>query len=199
LWHEFRPQDILIKAALGEKPGQTTFHIFDKAQQVSTGSPETLAHWKKHGLMPNRTVTVPVRTLNDILAQHLGARDLHLVSLDVEGMEREVLLGLDLQRYRPWIIIIEATVPGTRNPSFDKWETIVLKARYEAVYFDGINRFYLSEEQRGLQSHFRLPPNIWDDYVLAAQVTQQKKIAELEQQVEKLTVELKARSAGPQY
>jgi hypothetical protein len=31
--------------------------------------------------------------LNDVLGEHLAERELHLVSIDVEGMEHEVLKG----------------------------------------------------------------------------------------------------------
>ena len=36
-------------------------------------------------------------TINDILAQHLKGRTLNFVSIDVEGMEQEVLSGFDLK------------------------------------------------------------------------------------------------------
>jgi hypothetical protein len=61
---------------------------------------------------------------------------------------------------------------------------------YRVVYFDGINRFFLSDEMQGLAPHFAHPPNVWDDYVSAAQIAPYERIAELEAKVRQLSDEL---------
>ena len=54
---------------------------------------------------PRYTVTVPARTLSQVLDAH-GITHIDLLSLDVEGYEPEVLRGLDLARHRPdWLLI----------------------------------------------------------------------------------------------
>ena len=45
--------------------------------------------------------------------------------------------------------------------------TILTTARYHKVWFDGLNNFYLREEDIGLRSAFRLPPNIFDSIEIA--------------------------------
>jgi FkbM family methyltransferase len=56
--------------------------------------------WRDH-----RVEKVPARSLDSILDQ-TGAREIDLLSLDVEGYEDQVLRGLDLSRYAPaWILI----------------------------------------------------------------------------------------------
>ena len=54
-----------------------------------------------------REIEVPVRTLTSVLDE-AGARAIDLLSLDVEGYELQVLAGLDLARYRPRYMLIEA-------------------------------------------------------------------------------------------
>ncbi len=189
-WNQARPGDIFINAAVGEKPGQTIFHIYKQFHQISTGSDETMEHWKRHGYVPDQSVTVPVLTLDAVLAGHLGNRALHLISIDVEGMEREVLLGLDLKKYRPWVMVVEATIPGTPMPSHDKWESLILNSGYSMAYFDGVNRFFLSHEKRNLLEHFALPPNVWDQFVLATDLENQRKCAALEATIRQLTDEI---------
>lgn len=54
-----------------------------------------------------RAVTVPARTLSDILDTH-GISHVDLLSLDVEGYEPQVLKGLDLDRHSPKFMLIEA-------------------------------------------------------------------------------------------
>lgn len=191
-WEQVRPEDIFVNAAVGDKPGQTTFHIYNKFNQISTTSGETVEHWKQNGVDPDESVTVPVVTLDMVLAQHLGGRELHLLAIDVEGMEKDVLMGLTLEKFRPWVMVIEATVPGMQAPSHQHWEPIVLAAGYQMVYFDGLNRFYLSPEKSALLPRFALPPNRWDDFLKASEIENRKKIEVLEASVAKLQSELAA-------
>jgi len=180
-WAAARPGDVFIAAALGASPGETTFHVYESTLQISTASPETREHWAvRGGIDPSRSVNVPVRTLDDVLDEHLAGRTLHLVSIDVEGMEEDVLRGFDLQRHRPWLILLEAVKPGTAEPNHGAWEPVLLNNGYRMVYFDGVNRFYLAEEQLCLQRSFRLPPNVWDNFIPFRQLQLERRVQELE-------------------
>ena len=180
-WPGIRPDDIFVNAALGAAPGETEFYIYESSPQISTASPEIKTHWSiRGGMDPRHSVKVPVRTLNDVLAEHLADRVLHLMSIDVEGMEKEVLEGLDLQRYRPWLMVLEAVTPGTPEPNHESWEPILLANDYHLVYFDGVNRFYLAQEHLDLEDRFSLPPNVWDNFVSFQQQQLEQRIQELE-------------------
>ena len=37
---------------------------------------------------------------------------MHVVKVDVEGMEFEVLIGADLEQHRPWVVVVESTEPN---------------------------------------------------------------------------------------
>jgi len=52
-------------------------------------------------------VDVPARSLSALLDQH-NMTHVDLLSLDVEGFERQALEGLDLKRHRPRFILVEA-------------------------------------------------------------------------------------------
>ena len=124
-WKQLRPQDTFVNAAVGASPGETTLHVFDNIREISTASPASAEHWSKFGQRPSQQLTVPVMTINDILVQHLKGRTLNFVSIDVEGMEQEVLSGFDLKKYKPWIVVVEATIPGLPTPSFEKWQPLL--------------------------------------------------------------------------
>lgn len=69
-------------------------------------------------------VDVPGRSLSALLDQYKMER-VDLLSLDVEGFERQALEGLDLQRHRPRFILVEAR--------FRKEIDALLLPRYEAI------------------------------------------------------------------
>jgi len=67
------------------------------------------------------TLLVKVETLNDVLAEQKFPADIGLLSVDVEGMDYEVLLGLDFSRWRPRLIITEDYAPKEAKKS--EWLT----------------------------------------------------------------------------
>jgi FkbM family methyltransferase len=73
---------------------------------------EHLDRGRRHLASEERTytVSVPARTLTDVLASH-DIPQIDLLSLDVEGFEAQVLRGLDFDRHRPIHILVEANDP----------------------------------------------------------------------------------------
>jgi hypothetical protein len=105
-----------------------------------------------------------VTTLAKICEQYVRA-EIDFVSIDVEGYEREVIEGGDWKRWRPCILVIEATKPGTTIPSHDDWEPLLLAADYLFATFDGLNRYYVRAEDQHLLSALRVPVNVFDSYI----------------------------------
>ena len=54
------------------------------------------------------TLEVPARTLTSILDEYRDLPEIDFFSLDVEGYEEQVLQGLDLTKYSPKYILVEA-------------------------------------------------------------------------------------------
>jgi hypothetical protein len=104
-----------------------------------------------------REETIQARTLDSILAEHHGG-EIHFLRIDVEGAEADVLAGLSLDRHRPWIIVLESMAPRRQVETHAGWEPGLLAARYEFVYADGLNRFYLAAEHAALRAAFTYPP-----------------------------------------
>ena len=86
---------------------------------------------------------------------------LGLLKIDVEGFERNVLQGMDFQRWRPWIILIEAAFDKT-----PEWEELILQAGYQPALCDGINRYYVAQEKLELLVPLSMPPNFLDEFQL---------------------------------
>src|SRR5262249_11497805 len=106
---------------------------------------------------------VPVTTLAAIL-NDWREQEVHFLKIDVEGYERQVLRGADFRRFRPWIVLLESVRPTTSIPSFGAWEPLLLESGYQFAYFDGLNRFYVSDEHADLRQYFSVPVNIADPF-----------------------------------
>ena len=86
-----------------------------------------------------RIVDVPVKTLDEILVEASAPTEMELVSIDVEGTEFDVLEGLDLARWRPRVVIVEAN----DAVSGEKLVTHMHRAGYElARLIGGANLFF---------------------------------------------------------
>ncbi len=107
-----------------------------------------------------QTESRPVRRLASLLAEHAPAR-IDWLKVDVEGAEADVLAGNDWARFRPRVVLVEAIAPGTMEPTHEAWEPILTGAGYAFAFFDGLNRFYLSEDARDLAGRMPFEYQDW--------------------------------------
>ena len=109
---------------------------------------------------------IEVATL-DFIFDSCASDIIHWLKIDVEGFELNVLNSWKKSKHRPWIILIESTVPGTSVENYYEWEPILIAKEYQFVYFDGLNRFYVHRQHQELLQHFKLPINVFDDFALS--------------------------------
>ena len=122
---------------------------------------------------------VPMRTLRDICAEHSHG-DIHFLKIDVEGFEQSVLEGSDFAKYRPWIVVVEATLPNSTTEVHEQWEHLLLNTSYSFAYADGVNRFYLADECNQLRGELRYPPNVFDDFISSREAHMQTVVLQAE-------------------
>jgi FkbM family methyltransferase len=158
-----RPRDINLAIAAGNTEGSLT--LYDVADVNGWASPEReVAEGHRAAGHEVRELTVPVRTLASVCAEHVQG-EIHFLKIDVEGFEGEVLRGMDFGRWRPWVLVVEATLPGRRETNHEAWEHLVLGQRYHYAWFDGLNRYYVAEEHAELLQHFGIQPNVFDGFI----------------------------------
>lgn len=160
---EQRPGDVNLAVAAGGEAGTLT--LYDVPDVRGWASPEkSVADLHRAEGHTVAELTVPVRTLADVCAEHVRG-EIHFLKIDVEGFEGEVLRGMDLERWRPWVLVIEATLPNSRETNHGSWEHLVTNRRYRYAWFDGLNRYYVAEEHAELMASFGIQPNVFDDYI----------------------------------
>jgi FkbM family methyltransferase len=160
LYAHVRPRDHAVGCLAGAKDGEVDFHVVDKLHGFSTTIREHAAAAGQFGAA-FATVRKPVRTLA-ALCDEAGIASIDFLKIDVEGAEAEVLAGMDFQRLRPRVVIIEAIAPGSMAEAWGAWEPDLLNAGYRFAFFDRLNRFYVANEHAELAARFPREPLAWD-------------------------------------
>lgn len=183
-----RPRDINLQLALSDRPGGRDLFVVEGTGLTTLNSDLASAHAAKG--MKVRREAAQAATLSDVWSTWVGTRDVHLLKVDVEGAEAEVLQGNDWLKNRPWILVIEATNPMSRVETHATWEPLILGSGYELAYSDGVNRFYLAAEHRELLPAFSAPPNAFDGFVTARQIDAERRALRANAESRALTIQL---------
>ncbi|MHB1143153.1 MAG: FkbM family methyltransferase [Sulfuricaulis sp.] len=173
-----RPRDINLGFALSDCAGQAEMYFVSNSGLSSLDKSIAESH-ASLGCSVSQS-KVEVSTLAMICQHHADARDIHFLKVDVEGLEEKVLAGNDWTRFRPWIVVVEATLPMSQTECYESWEPILLNANYVLAYADGLNRFYVARERAELLPAFRYPPNVFDQFRLGAHVEAETRATQAE-------------------
>lgn len=127
---------------------------------------------------------VPTLRLDDVLAESgWTSEDIHFMVIDVEGAESDVLQSVDLNRWRPWVLVVEATAPNSTVTTHGTWEPQLLARGYEFCLFDGMSRFYVAVERAdSLRNPLSYPACVLDNYQTLSLATAHRERQELLQQ-----------------
>lgn len=175
-----RPLDINLCVAAGRETSEIEIWDFG-VRGWGTADKEVIDNLSASG-RTGSSYKVPVTTLSLICAEYAPA-DIHFLKVDVEGLEKVVLEGMNFGKYRPWILVVEATKPNSKEESHGTWEELVIDQGYFFVYADGLNRFYVASEKKSLAQYFQYPPNVFDEFVFYSQVEAENALKSAEQRI----------------
>lgn len=193
LWHrqlvEARPRDVNLELGLGDAAGKLTFFdVSEEASEESTFSSEVADSLRARGLVP-RVREVEVTTLAAVCEEYVDV-DIDFLKVDVEGFELEVLGGGEWERFRPSVVVVESTEPGTSRPAGPEVVDFMESVGYVSALFDGLNRFYVRAEDAQLRELVSVPANVNDGFEDAELVDLRESIAVLLQDVERRVEEI---------
>ncbi|WP_236238064.1 FkbM family methyltransferase [Pseudomonas faucium] len=163
---EQRPLDVNLKVAAGEREGD--IEIWDCGVRGWGTADESVMETHKATGLAGTLTRVPLYRLATLCESH-AVGEINFLKIDVEGLEESVLIGMDFSRFRPWIVVVEATKPNSRVDSYSDWEHILLDQQYSLAYADGLNRFYVSDEKAELKNALHYPPNVFDEFIVFSQ------------------------------
>jgi FkbM family methyltransferase len=141
-----RKRDVNLCVAVSSKEGALDFREYPEYDGFSTLSKDSKNETAKINL-PHTDYKVKVNTLKNIFKTH-KVNTIDFLKVDVEGYEADVLKGNDWDVYRPTVICIEANHRG------NDWSQLLVGQRYQKVIFDGLNEYYIANEQIKIFDNF---------------------------------------------
>jgi FkbM family methyltransferase len=125
-----------LNVAVSNFKGETDFYIAKDVEELSSIVPdvERVTEKYKSNL---ELIKVKTDTLNSIFNQFKYS-EIDFITIDVEGHEMEVLHGIDLEKFRPRILIIE----DNSNTKDSKIRNYLLRFGYKLFKRTGCNEWY---------------------------------------------------------
>lgn len=156
-----RPEDINVNKFVTTKTEPINFYSATKSG-LSTSN---------LGLLKQERIRKPieiqrglVETVSlDSLFNQLSADTIHWLKIDTEGTENEVIESWGENSARPWILVVESTIPGSPILGDKKWESRILSKGYNEAHFDGLNTFYTLIARKDLALKLSKPISIFDN------------------------------------
>ena len=146
--NQVRPRDRNLNVGVAAVSGTMTLHVFS-ARTMSTFSSAEAQLYQDQGAKLIETRRMPVVTVSELMNKYFPDKTPDLVSLDVEGMDLEILRTWDFQKTRPVAFCIE-TITYSKGGAGKKIAEIddILSSngyfRYADTY---INSIYVEESK----------------------------------------------------
>ena len=104
-----RPRDINLEIAVAEVEGELSYHAFNQPALNTFSEPLAETYRKVPGVRELSTTRIACRPLARVLEDALPpGTSVDLLSVDVEGLDLEVLRSNDWSRVRPDLVLVES-------------------------------------------------------------------------------------------
>jgi FkbM family methyltransferase len=106
-FRRLRPRDTNIEAGVTFAPQELTFHVF-KEQGLNTFDEHLAAQHMDNGRLLVKTLVIATVPLVELLDQYVPHNtQIDLLTIDVEGLDYDVLRSNDWDRYSPAFVLVE--------------------------------------------------------------------------------------------
>ena len=118
LFNAIRPTDTNICTLVSDKTETLKYYQFAEGAWNTTNS-DIVPVLAERGLTETQLVStteMQTQSIVELLEQHVGSQKFDLLDIDVEGMDIQLLLGIDLTIYRPRLIFAEINEKNLTSP-----------------------------------------------------------------------------------
>ena len=147
-----RPRDINLGIAIGAHRGRVPLHILGNTGQTTTIY-RFAEREAQNGQPITSTIEVDMLPLDALLDTHAKDRTVDFLKIDAEGAEPDIIGAAAFDRHRPRIILFE---------NIDGYEPPLPSKGYHYVWYDGLNHFYVRDEDLWRADLLARPPSVWD-------------------------------------
>lgn len=159
-----RIKDINLNCAVSDDTGTAILHSTGRGEYKGLSTLDNRNATNLNSmLIQTEGIEVNLKSLNSIIEENNWQNEeIHFLKIDVEGSEFKVLKSIDLQKYRPIVLVVEATMPMTTIKNHMIFEDYIINNNYTFCLFDGLNRFYVANERSDLFEIASYPACIFD-------------------------------------
>jgi hypothetical protein len=163
LLKEEYPHISVLQKYVGKKGKREMYIVADTGLSTSD---ELLAQaYKNSGLNISNEICEGM-TLDEIF-EFIGEVDIDWMKIDAENSEVEILNSWKSENVKPTIVVLEVLDPLHKSQINNEVTELMKSKGYIEVYFDGLNKFFLSKNHGEMKIHFDLPPNIFDSFSIS--------------------------------
>ena len=141
----------VVEAAIGERNGIATITVAGSLTTTNTTLLQSYKdiEWAQSSVSNTHSISVSLRTLDDVLRDTAAPMPIDVLIVDVEGSEESVFKGFTFQTWRPKMIIAELahTHPDLHEISLGdaNLQKLIQDHGYSIVYKDKINIVFVLE------------------------------------------------------
>jgi len=152
LFQKWRPRDINLEVGVAQAAGSLDYYVFNEPA-LNGFSPELSNDRNKAGNSHRieAVIKVKVRPLAEILEAHVGENRIDFLTVDVEGLDLEVLKSNDWTKFRPKYVLAEI-LGSSRIDLFESSIPQFLQDQGYVFYAKQMNTVFFRDERDEVQS-----------------------------------------------
>lgn len=133
-FQKIRARDINLEVAISNKKQELTYYMFNEPALNSFSKPLSKERDGKEEYKVYKEIKIKTLTLEEILDNYLP-KDIKIdfLSIDVEGLDFQVLKSNNWYKYKPYVILIEALDFSFDNPRNSKICRFLIGKKYHLL------------------------------------------------------------------
>ena len=140
-FNRFRPRDINLEIPISDKENKLKYYMF---------SPSFFNSFQKESFALHKDKFIKVKELQTkklswVLDTYLN-REIDFLTIDVEGMELEVLKSNNWKKYRPKVIVFELFASEIESVKANQTSSFLKDKGYSFYCFSKTNVFFIENE-----------------------------------------------------
>jgi FkbM family methyltransferase len=134
LFEPFRPEDITVETGVSLNPSELDFYTFDNSVFNTLDKQTAEEHCRYFSMKIKEVLKVKTTTLANILDTFLQpSQKIDFMTIDVEGLDMEVLQSNNWEKYKPEVLVVESLY--THDEDIRDMEVVVYLKKLGYTFF----------------------------------------------------------------